>query len=119
MKDNLTKLSTTPLEMEVIHSAQEEKTLSFHTPEGYFILTERAEALGSELSHYYIVNEAAYEDDSISLHFDSESKFQDIYDVVTFYWPVDGEIASFLAGNLFEETPLRLALNIDGRNRLQ
>ena len=119
MDDNLSTLSTTPLEMEIIHSEQEGKTLSFRTAEGYFSLTDSTDAPAGGTSHYYEVTETSYEDDSLSLYFDSETRFQDIYDVVTFNWRVDGEIAGFLAENLITGNTLHLALNADGRKRLQ
>jgi hypothetical protein len=119
MDRDLTTLATTPTEMEVIPGVDDGKTLSFHAPEGYFILTDNTLTPEGSLSHFYDVNEATYEDDSISLYFGKESKFQDVYDVVKFYWAVDKKIGDFLAGHLFLGTPLRLSLNVDGRSRLQ
>ena len=119
MTDNISTLTTTPLEMEVIQSEHEGKTLSFRAPEGYFILTDRSEDPAGDSSHYHEVNDTSFEGENISLYFDSDNLFQGIYDVVTFNWPLDGEIAGFLAESLILSKPLRLALNADGRSRLQ
>lgn len=119
MENELIALTVTPLEMEIISGASERKTLCFHTSEGYFALTDDSTAPDGDDSIYYEVNEAAYEDESLSLYFDEESKFENEYDVVILDWPMDKKIIDFLAGHLFLGTPLRLALNSDGRNRMQ
>ncbi|NLC23396.1 MAG: hypothetical protein GX776_02835 [Oxalobacter sp.] len=115
----LTALMTTPLEIEIITGLAERRTLSFRTPEGYFALTDAETNPEGDDSTYYDVNEAAYEDDSLSLYFSPDAQFQDEYDVVILNWPMNEKIIDFLAGHLFLGTPLRLALNTDGRNRMQ
>lgn len=119
MEREMTSLTATPLEMEIITGLEERKTLSFRTREGYFVLTDAETNQEGDNSIYYDVNEAAYEDESLSLYFTGDIQFQDEYDVVILNWPMDEKVIDFLAGHLFLGTPLRLALNTDGRNRMQ
>jgi|GEM_PF-2876498 len=114
----MTAFMATAQEMEIISGLEESKTLSFRTSEGYFVLTDAETIPEGDDSLYYDVDEAAYEDASLSLYFSADVRFQDEYDVVILNWPMDEKVIDFLAGHLFMETPLRLALNLDGRNRM-
>jgi hypothetical protein len=115
----LTILSATPLEMEIIQEVSDKKTLSFRTKEGYFSLTDlSADSLG-DASLYYEVSEVAYEDGALTLYFDRSSPFDGRYDAVTLHYAFDEKVMEFLTGHLFLGASLRLALNSDGRNRLQ
>jgi hypothetical protein len=118
MERKMTALTATPQEMEIITGPAERKTLSFRAPEGYFVLTDAETNPEDDDSIYYEVDEAAYEDESISLYFTNDARFQDEYDVVILNWPMNEKIIDFLAGHLFLGTPLRLALNTDGRSRV-
>jgi hypothetical protein len=119
MERDMTTFTVTPLEMEIIPGVLESKILSFHTPDGYFVLTDTTETSEGDHSIYYDVNDTAYEDESLSLYFASDARFQEKYDVVILRWPMNEKIIDFLAGHLFLGTPLRLALNVDGRVRIQ
>ena len=119
MEHEMTALAVTPLEMEVISGISEKTILSFHTTGGYFALTDAMESPEGDHAIYYEVSDATYENESLSLYFADDTKFQDKYDVVTLYWPMDEKIIDFLAGHLFLGTLLRLALHTDGRNRIQ
>lgn len=119
MKQEITELAITPLGMEVIPVASDRKTLSFRTLKGYLALTDAADIPDGDHSIYYDVNEAAYEDDRLSLYFASDAPFREIYDVVTLHWPINEKVIDFLAGHLFFGTPLKLALHMDGKSRMQ
>jgi hypothetical protein len=115
----MTTLTATPQKMEIIPVAAGRRIFSFHTPIGYFSLTDATTLSDGDASLYYDIRDTAYEDDGLSLYFESHAKFQGEYDVVTLRWPMDKKVIDFLAGNLFLGTPLRLSLNKDGRNRMQ
>lgn len=138
MEREMNTLTATPLEMEImtgatplppaeaaerktlsLAKATERKILSFRTPQGYFSLTDTEENPEGDASVYHDVIDVAYEDDSLSLYFDREARFQGEYDVVILHWHIDGKIIDFLAGYLFLGTPLRLALNTDAPTRTQ
>ncbi|MCM1129438.1 MAG: hypothetical protein NC211_04040 [Alistipes senegalensis] len=119
MERDLTVLTARPQAMEIIPCQSERKTISFRTTEGYFSLTNAESIPEDKHSIYYEISDTAYEDESLSLYFAENARFQDEYDVVVLYWPMDEKLIDFLAGHLFLDTPLKLALHTDGRNRIQ
>lgn len=119
MEREMTALTAIPLEMEMIPVAADRRMLSFWTPEGYFFLTDATDAEEEDDAAYYEVGETAYEDESLSLYFPDDARFEGMYDVVTLLWPMDETIIDFLAGHLFFDTPLKLARSAGGRHTIQ
>lgn len=119
MEREMIVLTARPQAMEIIPCPAERKTISFRTPEGYFALTNAEITSEDGHSVYYEVSDTAYEEESLSLYFPENAKFQEEYDVVVLQWPMDERLIEFLAGHLFLDTPLKLALHTDGRNRMQ
>lgn len=119
MEREMIVLTARPQAMEIISCLAGKKTISFRTTEGYFALTNAEITSDEGASIYYEVSDMAYEEESLSLYFSENARFQEEYDVVILQWPVNEKLIEFLAAHLFMDTPLKLALHTDGRNRMQ
>lgn len=119
MEREMLALTVHPQAMEIMPCLAESKTFSFRTSEGYFVLTNADMPSDDGHAIYYEISDTAYEEESLSLYFAENSRFQEEYDVVILQWPMDEKLIAFLAAHLFMDTPLKLALHTDGRNRIQ